>query len=295
VVALTNCNGALVERYDYDPYGWVALTDVDGGGLVGNVYGFTGRRFDPEIGLYYYRARHYSPLMGRFLSRDPLGVWGDSGNFGNAYAYGGNNPCLWVDPTGKKITVYYRDGSNKEKSKGIFGHTFIHVETLDAHSNIVIDERILDVYPDDPEKKDDIHVFKSFKDFEAARGSKFLETFKKVELMTSLEQDRSAIEEIDKIDKENANYHLTKNNCVDNNERVLRAANKANKNPMDPDKRIDVSETLLPKEHGKHLEKETNSKLHSSETRERIQKEKERKEQSEKIQKEMEGFNRSIK
>jgi len=39
--------------------------------------------------------------MGRFLSRDPIGPWGDAGNFGNAYAYAGNNPNTHVDPNGE--------------------------------------------------------------------------------------------------------------------------------------------------------------------------------------------------
>ncbi|WP_353933154.1 RHS repeat-associated core domain-containing protein [Okeanomitos corallinicola] len=42
---------------------------------------FTGREFDQEIGLYYYRARYYDQATGRFLSEDPIGFDGGDSNF----------------------------------------------------------------------------------------------------------------------------------------------------------------------------------------------------------------------
>ena len=100
---LTDATGEVVERYDYNPFGACVATDVNGGGLVGNPYRFTGRRLDTKTGLYYYRARYYSTELSRFLSRDPIGNWGDPGNFGNAYAYAGNNPLSYTDPFGLEI------------------------------------------------------------------------------------------------------------------------------------------------------------------------------------------------
>jgi RHS repeat-associated protein len=58
----------------------------------GNPYLFNGRRWDAELGLYYYRNRHLDPIQGRFTARDPIGIWGDPMNLGNGYAYVGNNP-----------------------------------------------------------------------------------------------------------------------------------------------------------------------------------------------------------
>jgi len=76
-----------VERYGYDAYGKVSVrTDAgaDGIWMTGdddissesvkhNPYMFTGRRYDSETALYYYRARYYSPEIGRFLQTDPIG------------------------------------------------------------------------------------------------------------------------------------------------------------------------------------------------------------------------------
>ena len=55
---------------------------------------FTGQRFDAETGLYYYKRRYYSPVLGRFLSRDSQTV--DL----NLYRYVRNRPTLFVDPSG---------------------------------------------------------------------------------------------------------------------------------------------------------------------------------------------------
>ena len=46
-------------------------------------YIFTGREFDPETQIYYYRARYYLPVLGRFGGRDPIGYDGDA----DMYAY----------------------------------------------------------------------------------------------------------------------------------------------------------------------------------------------------------------
>jgi RHS repeat-associated protein len=60
-------------------------------------YGYTGRQFDSESGLYYYRARMYNPATGRFSSTDPLGIGG--GDY-NPYRYAHNNPKVRKDPRG---------------------------------------------------------------------------------------------------------------------------------------------------------------------------------------------------
>ena len=87
---MTNITGAVVQRYDYDPYGNTSST-----GSVANNYRYTGREQDAN-GLYYYRARYYSAAMGRFISEDPIGLAGGL----NGYAYVEGDPISYIDPLG---------------------------------------------------------------------------------------------------------------------------------------------------------------------------------------------------
>jgi RHS repeat-associated protein len=99
VVAMSDAGGNLIEGpYTYDGWGncFVSLTACS---ATGEPYRFTGRRFDPETGLYYYRARYYCPRDNcgvRFLQTDPVGYTADL----NLYTYGGNDPTDRLDPTG---------------------------------------------------------------------------------------------------------------------------------------------------------------------------------------------------
>ncbi|MDD4910182.1 MAG: DUF4329 domain-containing protein [Candidatus Omnitrophica bacterium] len=94
MTALTDSSGSTVESYTYDAYGKPSTASS-----IGNPYMFTGREYDLETGLYYYRARHYSPMLGRFLQRDP---WGHLFLATNLYLYCYNNPLIWIDPWGLK-------------------------------------------------------------------------------------------------------------------------------------------------------------------------------------------------
>ena len=138
VYALTDESGEIVESYFYDPYGEVTVFDAKGdivadnafdtaNSLIDNPYLFTGRRFDNETGLYYYRNRYYSSDQGRFISRDPIEydifqsprnskITANSMNFSakNAttiqfipqmYNYTRNNPIIFSDPEGLTMTL----------------------------------------------------------------------------------------------------------------------------------------------------------------------------------------------
>jgi len=92
VTSLTNSAGALAQTYTYDSFG--KLTNSSGS--VTNSFRYTGRDFDAETGLYYFRARYVDPTTGRFLSEDPLDF--ETGT--NFYDYVANDPTTLIDPWG---------------------------------------------------------------------------------------------------------------------------------------------------------------------------------------------------
>lgn len=94
---LTDSTSATVASYEYDVYGAFTLT----GSSHGNTYTFTGRQWDVESGLYYYRARYYAPAVGRFLQIDPIKYK----EILNLYTYVINDPINIIDPSGKKMCV----------------------------------------------------------------------------------------------------------------------------------------------------------------------------------------------
>jgi RHS repeat-associated protein len=92
-LALADASGAENTSYTYEPFGATTRS----GSTSPNAAQFTGRDND-GTGLYYYRARYYSPTLGRFVSDDPLGLAGGI----NAFTYVGNNPTRFRDALGLK-------------------------------------------------------------------------------------------------------------------------------------------------------------------------------------------------
>jgi RHS repeat-associated protein len=103
VVALTDGSGNLVERYEYDPYGLPSFFDTNDNALsqsaIGNSILFTGRDYDAETGLYYYRARTMHPSLGRFMQHDPLKYI----NSMNLFSYCIGNPLKYTDSYGNSV------------------------------------------------------------------------------------------------------------------------------------------------------------------------------------------------
>jgi RHS repeat-associated protein len=93
ITAITDTSGNVVQTYVYDAFGKI----VQQTGSIDNPYTYTGREWDAEAGLYFYRARYYDVNTGRFIQNDPIGFNGGDVNF---YAYVRNNPANFIDPYG---------------------------------------------------------------------------------------------------------------------------------------------------------------------------------------------------
>jgi RHS repeat-associated protein len=104
ILKVTDATGSVVEQYRYDDYGRPtflnAARTVIAATQITNATLFTGRRYDAETGLYYYRTRYLDPAAGRFITRDKIGIWGDKHALGNGYAYVANAPLTATDPMG---------------------------------------------------------------------------------------------------------------------------------------------------------------------------------------------------
>ncbi|MCK4764363.1 MAG: hypothetical protein KAW12_19345, partial [Candidatus Aminicenantes bacterium] len=125
VTAITDSSGSLVEKISYDTFGMPTITGTSGEAIststIGNEYLFQGRRYDRETNLYYYRARHYDPIMGRFLQTDPM-RYKDSMNLYQGFNM---NPVNFLDPLGlltyswKYFGVYAEDPSLIKNSNSL--------------------------------------------------------------------------------------------------------------------------------------------------------------------------------
>lgn len=116
IFGLLDSGGALAKA-GYQSFG-------ENPSMITGSFRYTGQRFDAETagstnqpsGLYYYRARMYSPALGRFLQADPIGYAGG----GHLYAYVGNDPLNGVDPNG--LATYFLQGSGSVV--GVLGGAF---------------------------------------------------------------------------------------------------------------------------------------------------------------------------
>lgn len=91
---VVDSDGTVVDRLTYDSFGNLA---EPASARLESRYRFTGREFDIETGLHYFRARYYDAATGRFVSQDPIGF--DGGDV-NLFRYVGNRATLFVDPFG---------------------------------------------------------------------------------------------------------------------------------------------------------------------------------------------------
>ena len=94
-ISLLNSGGSPETDYTYEPFGKTSVS----GSASANPSQYTSRENDGTV-LYYYRARYYSPTLQRFISEDPIDF---AGGDTNLYAYVGNSPCNFTDPSGEVI------------------------------------------------------------------------------------------------------------------------------------------------------------------------------------------------
>ena len=90
-IALVNSSGNVQTSYTYDPFGNTSVS----GSSNANEFQYTARENEGN-GLYFYRNRYYSPLFGRFLAEDPLGLLAGI----NLYRYVDDSPTSYTDPSG---------------------------------------------------------------------------------------------------------------------------------------------------------------------------------------------------
>ncbi|GGG86368.1 RHS repeat domain-containing protein [Paenibacillus radicis (ex Gao et al. 2016)] len=111
VIKITDGSGNAINTYNYDIWGNI-LSQTEN---MSNPFKYTGEVYDEESKLYYLRARHYDPSIGRFINEDtyegeinnPLSL--------NLYTYVHNNPLIYSDPSGNKPVIWY-DKEKKEYS-----------------------------------------------------------------------------------------------------------------------------------------------------------------------------------
>ncbi len=114
VTSLTDAGGALASTYSYDSFGNPSTT------VAGQPFRYTGREWDSETGLYYYRARYYDPNAGRFISEDPLRFSAGP----NMFAYVRNNAVNSSDPSGLLDLYIWRPS----RANDAYGHAAIKLK-----------------------------------------------------------------------------------------------------------------------------------------------------------------------
>lgn len=89
---MTDSSGTVVWSADYKPFGEATIAVS----TIMNNLRFPGQYYDTETGLNYNYYRDYNPVLGRYISKDPIGFRGGI----NLYAYTRNNPVNRIDPLG---------------------------------------------------------------------------------------------------------------------------------------------------------------------------------------------------
>jgi RHS repeat-associated protein len=112
VTGLSDASQTLVEERAYTAFGVMQRS----GSWPGLAYAYTGREWEPELGLSYYRARYHDPETGRFVSRDPIGF---AGGDANLYGFVLEDPINRTDPFGLIVNQGFINQLAKMTDKAI--------------------------------------------------------------------------------------------------------------------------------------------------------------------------------
>ncbi|MBO7127470.1 hypothetical protein J6W78_08010 [bacterium] len=145
VTALTDESGNILERYRYRVYGDFEILDSqfipkncnNQTCYATNLHNFLwgGSLYEPETNLYWMRNRYYHIDMHRFINQDPIGIWGDTNNLGNGFAYVAGMVIEASDPTGLIVVENdiwtLMDNNEAMKSSETFIEFYIRADSLD--------------------------------------------------------------------------------------------------------------------------------------------------------------------
>ncbi len=201
-LALTDSAGNALAQYAYEPFGNTTVTS----GSSSNEFQYTGREND-GTGLYFNRARYYSPTLQRFISEDPIGFYGGGTNL---FAYAGNSPIDWVDPFGLDITIRWLAGQGGNPSGHIVvavnDGPFVGFENIDGT---------------DTKAALDVSVPGTVKE---PGGGPNRQVWDTVSVHTTPDQDKQMLDYIRRLHDNPGNYKLTGRNCSMFANNVLGAA-----------------------------------------------------------------------
>ena len=131
ITAITDQNRNVVQRYSYDSFGVPKYTET-----FRNSFMYTGREWDKETGLYYYRARYYDPVVGRFIQKDPIGFRGGI----NLYSYVGQNPINYTDPSGLIANSGFVSQLAKMANRSLLKTLKSLRKLIESHEKSLVDE-----------------------------------------------------------------------------------------------------------------------------------------------------------